>query len=272
MNKRVQKKFRTWLTVAIIIYLAGGVLLYFFQEKILFQSEKLPLDHVYDFPGPYKEINLPVNSEKTLGIVQFTVPDSVCKGVVLYFHGNKRNIERYAPFASYFTKNKYEVWMIDYPGYGKSTGKRTEKVLYEDALEFYKMARARFAKDSIILYGKSMGTCIAAQLASVRECKRLILETPYYDFASVIRQYAPIYPLSLLLRYELPTHEFVERVTVPISVLQGTDDRVITHSNAKKLLPSLKKQDEFISIKGGSHNDLYQFSETVQKLDSLLSL
>jgi alpha-beta hydrolase superfamily lysophospholipase len=59
--------------------------------------------------------------KKNLSIIQFTVPDSVRKGIVLYFHGNMKNIERYAPFATHFTRNKYEVWMMDYPGFGKST-------------------------------------------------------------------------------------------------------------------------------------------------------
>jgi alpha-beta hydrolase superfamily lysophospholipase len=73
--------------------------------------------------------------------VQFTTPGSVCKGVVLYFHGNKRNIERYASFAPYFTRNNYDVWMIDYPGFGKSTGERTEKILYRDALQKHGLER-----------------------------------------------------------------------------------------------------------------------------------
>lgn len=272
MQKTVIKKVRKWLIVLLVIYIAGGALLYFFQEKLLFHPQKLSPDHAYNFPVPFIEINLPVSEDKNLNIVQFTVPDSLCKGVVLYFHGNRKNIGRYAPFASYFTKHHYAVWMMDYPGFGKSTGKRTEPVMHADALELYKMARARFAADSIILYGKSFGTGIAAKLASVRSCKRLILETPYYDLPSVIRQYAPVYPVSRMLRYELPTHEYLQRVTVPVTIFQGTRDRTITYGNAERLIPFLQKDDEFITITGGRHNDLYQFRETVQKLDSLLAL
>jgi alpha-beta hydrolase superfamily lysophospholipase len=272
MQKSSFKKIRKWLIILLATYVSIGVLLHFFQEKILFQPEPLAIDHSYNFSIPFKEINLPVSNDKTMGIVQFTVADSLCKGVVLYFHGNKRNIERYAPFASYFTKNNYEVWMIDYPGFGKSTGNRTEEILYADALELYKMALARFSKDSIIVYGKSMGTGIAAQLASIKDCKRLILETPYYDFPSVIRQYLPVYPMNWILRYQLPTHEYLLRVAGPVTIFQGTNDRIIRHANAARLIKCLEKDDEFISIEGGSHNDLYQFKETRDKLDSLLKL
>jgi uncharacterized protein len=253
-----------------LVYVLAGLFLYFFQNFIFFRPVKLSMDHRYNFTVPYREINLAINNDKNIAIVQFTVPAAVCKGVVLYFHGNKRNIERYAPYAGYFTKNNYEAWMIDYPGYGKSTGKRSESILYGDALELYKMARGRFAEDSIIIYGKSMGTGIAAQLASIRNCRRLILETPYYDFPSVINQYLPIYPLSLMLHYQFPTHDYLQKVVAPITIFHGTSDRIITHSNASKLIPLLTKKDEFVSIKGGSHNDLYEFADTGKKLDSLL--
>jgi len=271
MQKPAARRIRKWITAILIIYVAGGLLIYFFQDKVLFRPEELPPDHAYNFTIPFKEINLDVSAEKKIGIVQFTVPDSVCKGVVLYFHGNRRNIERYARFAPYFTKNNYEVWMIDYPGYGKSTGDRTEAILYQDAYTLYQMARDRFAKDSIIVYGKSLGTGIASQLAATRDCKRLILETPYYDFPSILRQYLPFYPASWLIKYRFPTHEYLPKVTAPITIFHGSEDGVIRYSNAKKLKPLLKKGDEFVTIRGGSHNDLYESPLTLQKLDSLLS-
>jgi uncharacterized protein len=271
--KRISgKKVRIWLIVLLAIYVLGGALIYFFQDKMLFRAMKLPADHKFSFSQPFKEINLAVTTEKNLSIVQFTIPDSICKGVVLYFHGNKSNIERYAPFASNFTKHNYEVWMMDYPGYGKSTGERTESILYEDALTLYRMARSRFSKDSIILYGRSLGTGIASQLASVRNAKRLILETPYYDFPSLLNQYIPAYPTGWLLRYEFPNHKYLQKVTDPVTIFHGTEDRVIRYRNARKLLPFLKKGDEFITIRGGQHNNLYDFKQITQKLDSLLAL
>ena len=103
-----------------------GVALFFLQDKFIFRPEKLPADYTYKFAIPFRQIDLPVAIERNLSIIQFTVPDSVRKGIVLYFHGNRSNINRYAQYASNFTRNGYEVWMMDYPGYGKSTGKRTE--------------------------------------------------------------------------------------------------------------------------------------------------
>lgn len=272
MQKNTVKRILKWGIIVLAIYILCGVILYFLQEKFLFHPEKLPDDHEFNFTVPFKEINLEVNDEKNLSIVQFTVPDSLCKGVVLYFHGNRKNIERYAPFASNFTKNNYEVWMMDYPGFGKSTGKRTEQILYDDAAQLYKMARARFAKDSIIIYGKSIGTGIAAQLASVKDCKRLILETPYYSIAALFRHYAFMYPAKQMTKYHFPTYQYFEKITAPVSIFHGTDDGVIPYSNAKRLLKIAKSGAELITLEKGKHNNLNDFPLFHQKLDSILQL
>lgn len=267
MNK---KKVLKWLKIIVIIYLAGGVALYFLQDVILFHPVSLKRTHQYDFPQPHKDISIPINEKDTLNLIDFSSTGPAARGVVLYFHGNKRNISWYAKYIPYFTRHGYEVLMIDYPGYGKSTGKLTEEKLYDWALQAYSIAIKKFAADSIIIYGKSMGTGIAAQLASIKECKKLILETPYYDFPSVIGHYLPIYPVRWMIHYNLPTHEYISRINVPITIFQGTKDRLVTYSNAKRLIPLLKKSDEFVTIKGGGHNNLYQYREVVNKLDSLL--
>lgn len=264
------KKILTLLKITTIIYLLGGVALYFLQDVILFHPVSLKRNHTYDFQQPHKDISIAINEKDTLSLVDFSSTDTTTRGIVLYFHGNKKNISWYAKYIPHFTRHGYEVLMIDYPGYGKSTGKLTEKKLYDWAMQAYKIAIKRFSADSIIIYGKSMGTGIAAQLASIRDCKRLILETPYYDFPSVVGHYLPVYPVRWMLHYQLPTHEYISAVAAPVTIFQGTKDRVITYGNAKRLQPLLKTKDEFITIKGGHHNDLFEYRELITKLDSLL--
>jgi alpha-beta hydrolase superfamily lysophospholipase len=264
------KKVWKWLKIFTILYIVGGVALYFLQDYILFHPVTLKKDHTYDFPEKHKDINIPITENSNLNIVQFLSADTATKGVVLYFHGNKKNISWYAKYPPYFTKHGYEVWIIDYPGFGKSTGRFTEQTLYDWSNHIYNFARTRFSSDSIIIYGKSMGTGIATRLASLQPCKKLILETPYYDFPSVIKQHIPIYPVHWMIHYKMPTHDYMQKVTVPVTIFHGTDDAVIRYRNARKLEKFLKKGDEFVTIKGGAHNDLYNFKETIDKLDSLL--
>ena len=268
--KIIYKKGWRWFKILAIIYVLGGVALYFLQDYVLFHPVTLKKHHNYDFQEKHKDINIPITEKSNLNIVQFFSTDTIPKGVVLYFHGNKKNISWYAKYPPYFTKHGYEVWIIDYPGFGKSTGKLTEQTLYDWSYHMYNFARARFGADSIIIYGKSMGTGIATRLASLQPCKKLILETPYYDFPSVIKHHIPIYPVDWMIHYKIPTHDYIQKIIIPITIFHGTDDDVIPYTNAEKLKQFLKPRDEFITIKDGDHNDLYNFKETIAKLDSLL--
>lgn len=259
-----------WLKVIILIYCIIGLVIYYGQDKILFHPEPLPASHHYDFSYPYKEVNLPYSAKATINIVQFTANQPNPKGVVLYFHGNKKNIAWYAKSAPLFTSRGYEVWMMDYPGFGKSTGEFKEQELYKWALVMYKLAQAHYAKDSIILYGKSMGTGIAAQLATVRDCKTLILEAPYYSFPSIIGSWLPVYPVNKMIKFKFPTYQYLPEITNPVVIFHGNSDHTIPYRNASQLQPLLKPIDAFITIDGGHHNDLTEFPVFTQKLDSLL--
>lgn len=259
-----------WLKIFILVYCLIGIAIYYLQDKILFHPEPLPAGYQYNFSFPFKEVNLPYSHNSTINVIQFQANRPKPKGLVLYFHGNKKNIGRYAPFALNFTSNGYDVWMMDYPGFGKSTGSFTEQQLYNWALVFYKLARVKYSPDSIILYGKSMGTGIASQLATVRDCRALILEAPYYSFPSIIGSWLPVYPVNKMIHFKLPTWQYLQEVTNPIVIFHGTSDYTVPYRNAKKLQPFLKPTDKFITIENGHHNDLWQFPLFKEKIDSLL--
>lgn len=259
-----------WIKIFVLLYCTIGIALYYLQEKFLFHPKKLAREYVFKFDVPFEEVNIPFNNTDTLNMVKFYPKDSVRKGVVLYFHGNKENINRYAKFAPNFTKHGYEVWMEDYPGFGKSTGKITEKKLYQQALQIQKMAFGKYGKDSIIVYGKSLGTGIAAYVASVTDNKKLILETPYYSIPSLFSMYAPIYPVKQMSTYSIPTYACLQEVKCPIIIFHGTKDGVIPYRCAAKLKKILKPADEFITIEKGTHHNLNDFDLFQHKLDSLL--
>ncbi|MBL7761466.1 MAG: alpha/beta hydrolase [Sediminibacterium sp.] len=267
MNKT---NFLYWVKLLLVIYAVAGTALYFVQDKLLLHPVAVDADSAYAFREPHRELFLPFDSATRLHVVQFTVPDSLRKGVALYFHGNKTNISRYAPYAGTFTRNGYEVWMIDYPGFGKSTGTVSEPLLYESALQLYKLARASYSTEQIVIYGKSLGTGIAAELAAVRDCRQLILETPYYGLSALVGSYLWMYPVSRMMHLQLPTYQYLPKVTAPVTIFHGTKDELIPYRNAAKLKPLLKKQDRFISVEGGKHNNLLNDSLVQRTLDSLL--
>ncbi len=264
-----KRKWTRWINITLMIYGIIGIAVYYLQDKILLHPVSLARDYTWHFKAPFREVNIPFDTNANINIIQFSTAAAEPKGVVLYLHGNRNNISWYEKFVPNFTKNGYEVWMLDYPGYGKSTGPCTEPRLYEYANQLYLLARVRFGADSITIYGKSLGTGVAAWLASRKNCKQLILETPYYSMTSLAGYYFPIYPVGRMMHYKIPTWQYVEKVIAPVTILHGSSDWVIPHSNSRKLAALLKPSDKFITIPGGSHNDLNDFPLFHQTLDSL---
>lgn len=266
MNKKKLFRIIKW---TLFSYALLGIAFFYLQNYFLFRPVSIPANQPFQFEQPFKELLLPYNETTKISIVQFPTKDTA-KGVVLYFHGNRTNINRYASANTLFTKNGYEVWMIDYPGYGKSTGPHKEEMFYEFAMQLYKLARGRFQPNQIILYGRSLGSGIATQLASIRDCKQLILETPYYSFPSIIGTYAPIYPMERMIQFKIPTWKYLQEVTAPVLILHGTSDWTIPLRNAEKLRPYLKEKDQFRIIDGGAHNNLWNFEETKKQIEATL--
>ena len=217
-----------WVKLVILVYSVIGIVFYYVQDSLILHPVKLAADKRYAFAEPFTELNLNYDKETNLNVVEFKTTDSVAHGVVLFFHDSRGNNGDYAGVARPLTAQGYEVWMMDYPGFGKSTGPMDEQRLYDLALIFYKLARSRWKPQQIVLYGQDFGTGIAAELASVRDCRRLILQHPYYSMTSVFRRYLFLYPLDgRFLHYHLPTHEYLQTVTAPVTIIKG-DDPVVT--------------------------------------------
>jgi hypothetical protein len=248
-----------------IIYVLGGLLLYLFQDRFIFHPTPLSRDHRFSFDHPFKELNIAVEG-RNLNLVQF--PSQKKKGVLLYFHGNMDNVERYGSVAPLFTDSGYEVWMMDYPGFGKTTGSLNEKTVYSDAERIYQMAIEKFPASEIVIYGRSLGTGIAAQLAGAHPCKMLLLETPYYSMKSLARTYFPIYPIGRLAKYNFSVHDYLGKVTAPIYLLHGDRDEVVPYSQSVRL----RKEHpgvHLVTIPDGRHNDLADYEvyrSTVKRL------
>lgn len=269
MRSVFTRRIRRAIQFSLLSYALIGIVGYYCQDYLLLHPVPLQADDNYTLTQQHKELQLPVDDHTSFHFIQFSEADSGSKGVILYFHGNRENINRYARFAPMFTSEGYEVWMADYPGFGKARGRATEELMYEEAKQLYLLARKKYRPDQIIVYGKSIGTGVAAYLASIRDCRDLVLETPYHSIASLLRPILGIYPLQKLLHFQFPTYQYLPLVKAPITILHGTDDGVIRYKNAQQLLPLLKPADQFITIDGGAHNNLADyplFKKTIKEV------
>jgi pimeloyl-ACP methyl ester carboxylesterase len=271
MEARTKRRIKRTIKLLIIVYCGLGIALWYLQDSIFLQPEKLKAGYTYKFQQKFEELNIPINENETLHAVKFLPADTgSSKGLILYFHGNKENIVHYAAAAALLTGYGYEVWMPEYPGFGKANGVFKEDRLYTNADLLYKLALKKFTVDAITVYGRSLGTGVAAELASYAPCKQVILETPYYSMPELAGAHFPIYPTANIIRYRFPLYEYLPLIKVPVTIFHGTADGIIPYKHAVRLKPLLKKGDVFVTIENGSHNNLASFSVYNQKLDSLL--
>ncbi len=244
-------------------------MLYFLQEKLIFLPSKLPQEFEFSFRHDFEEVNLTTEDGSLLNSIHFKHDNP--KGLILYFHGNAGDLSRWGNVTSFFVDRKYDVLVMDYRTYGKSTGKLSEDALHSDAQLFYDYACKQYDEDQIILYGRSLGTGIAAKLASKNNPNKLILETPYYSLMEVARDRFPFLPITLLMKYRLLTYEFIQSVSCPISIFHGTNDNVIPYKSGRRLFDAIPQQAKvFYTIAKGGHNNLIEFDDYLNGINKAL--
>ncbi|WP_232817882.1 alpha/beta hydrolase [Winogradskyella tangerina] len=239
-----------------------GSVLYFFQEKLMFLPTPLEQDYQYQFDHSFEELFFETEADAKINALHFKAENS--KGVILYFHGNAGNLSRWGEITEYFVGMDYDVLVMDYRTYGKSTGKLSEAALNHDAQYCYDYLLKQYSENEIILYGRSLGTGMAAYLASIYNPKELILETPYFSISDVAKHRFPMFPVETLLKYKFPTFEYLPKATCPITIIHGTEDSVVPFKSGKKLSELAIERLNFITVEGGNHNNLVEF-ETYQK-------
>lgn len=242
------------------ITLFVGAIIYIFQSKVIFHPEKLPVD----FQFAYENLNAEEKIVETepgakIDYLHFKVENP--KGLVFYLKGNTKSIKGWGKFAIDFTRLGYDVFMFDYRGFGKSTGRRSVEALKNDSQFIYDIAKKEFSEENIIVYGRSLGSGFAARLAARNRPRMLILTSPLYSLAKAIHHYLPYMPAKLFLRYNIPTFQYLKNVTCPIKIIHGTNDKLVPIKTAINLSNINPSRTRFYAILGAHHIDIHQFEE-----------
>ena len=262
-----------WLTVlltVLAIYVLISVLLYFLQDYFLFKPEKLPDDFQFYYDNQeIDEYNIETRDGATINGLRFKTDNP--KGVVFYLKGNSKSIKGWGKFAVDFTRHGYDVIMVDYRGFGKSTGRRTQKAVKRDMQVIYNKIKEKVPEKYIILYGRSMGSGFAAKLASMNNPRMLILDAPYYSLSKVAKKYIPFMPLSILIKFPMPTYKWLKYVNCPIHIIHGTDDRLIPYKTSVRLSKIKPKITKLYTVIGGGHKNLNNFESYHKMLTEIMT-
>ncbi len=178
---------------------------------------------------------------------------------VLWFHGNAGNISDRVENAKFLFNRGLSLFMPDYRGYGKSEGTPSEKGIYVDgqASYDYLVKDAAISPENLIIFGRSLGSCVAVYVASRNKCAGVILESAFTNMAEMARSNFPIIPGLGGFKDKFNSVGRISSVTAPILFIHGDEDEIVPYALGQRLFEAATVEKEFYTVRGAHHNDVY---------------
>lgn len=245
--------FKTIIIAIVLLSILVFGALYFFQEKLMFFPQKLKQSYQFNFGQEFKELMIETTDGKLINALLFEAESS--KGVIFYLHGNAGSLESWGTVARLYTDMNYDVFILDYRGFGKSEGKITgEKQLFDDNQIAYNKLKETYKEENIIVLGYSVGTGMAAKVTADNNPKLLILQAPFYSFSEMLSK--QFHFPSFILKYKLRTNEYLKQCKCPVVIFHGDRDEIVDYKWAVKLKEEFKDKIELITLHGEGHNEI----------------
>ena len=246
---------------ALVLALYAAVLgwLWLRQEKLLFAPTVLPAGQVLAKAPDIHEVTIEVPGARLSALhLRLLKP----KGVVFFLHGNGGALDTWFVNPEYYRRANFDLFMIDYRGYGKSSGRiESEAQLRSDVRAAWASVAPQYAGRKVVVYGRSLGTGLAAGLAAEMSATRApdltVLVSPYTSMAALTAEHYRWVPQAVL-RYPMRTDQLIGSIRGPVLLIHGEKDSLIapSHSDAlKALVPGAT----LARIPGAAHNDLQEF-------------
>jgi alpha-beta hydrolase superfamily lysophospholipase len=242
------------LALLLALYAALMALLWWGQERLLFHPAALPQTHRFAFGPEVQEAWIDVPGAR-LHALHLQLPQP--KGIVFFLHGNAGHLQGWFGAAALYRQAGYDVFMLDYRGYGKSSGHiQGEAQLHADVAAAWALVAPRYAGLRRVLVGQSLGTGLAAALALQVQPDLTLLVSPYVSMQALAKDKFPWVP-SALLRYPLRTDLALPQLLGQVLMLHGTQDELIPPEHSARL-QALVPQAQLVLVPNAGHNDIDQ--------------
>ena len=244
---------------ALSIYCLSGLALYVMQRDLMFSTSTeriLPSDVGMD---QIEEVTLHTqNGEKLYSWYGRAKPE---RPTILYFHGNGGSVATRSDKYRQFMALGYGVFMLGYPGYGGSEGDPSEKAFIDAArLSYTYLSDSKIEPEDIVIFGESLGTAVAVQLAAEKLAKALVLSAPMNSIREIAEHQYPYVPIGMLLKDPFLTMDYIGAVHMPLLVFHGSADEAIPIASGRKLFDTANEPKIFHTIEGAGHNNLFDYS------------
>lgn len=244
----------------ILIYLFFGFFLFIFQRKIVFNVSgrpKKPKDYGLDL---VKEIK--IYTKDDIALLSWFSKPLLNKPILIYFHGNSFDIGERAYRIKKYINVGWGVLLVSWRGYSGNKGNPTEKNLYIDAKAAIEWILKNTATktNNIILYGESLGTGVALEMATLQSFKSIILEAPFTSIYDLALKRYKIYPFKFLILDKFDNISKIDKIFSPILIISGKNDEVVPHNHSIKLFNRANEPKDSLFIDEALHNNLYEFN------------
>lgn len=247
------------------VYVGLALYLYVFQARYIYfpdlpsrQVEATPADIGLAFQA------LTLSTADGEALTGWFIPASAARGTLLYLHGNGGNIGHRLDQIEVFHRLGLNVLIIDYRGYGASSGKPSEEGTYQDALAAwnYLTQEKRLAPERVVVFGESLGGSVAAWLAARHTPAGLVIYASFTSVPEMAQALYPMFPASRLARYRYDTRAALRGVNCPVLILHSPEDEIIPFSHGQALLAAAREPKRLVELRGG-HNDALQVGREV---------
>jgi fermentation-respiration switch protein FrsA (DUF1100 family) len=259
--------------MAAIGYAVLAAVLFLFQPRFVYYPDVgrniigTPKDHGLD----YESVRIDTeDGEKLHG---WFVPSKDATATVLFFHGNAGNISTRLGYLLMFYGLGYNTFIIDYRGYGESSGTPSEQGTYRDAQAAwrYLTEQRNIPSNRIVLLGESLGGAVATWLAVREKPALLVLASAFTSVADMAEAIYPFLPTHLLTRFDYNTGEYLRGVTCPVFVAHSPQDEIVPFEQGEALYASASEPKQFLELQGGHNNGfIYMREEWVRALGDFM--
>jgi len=246
----------------VIAYGAVLVLVYLFQSHLVFfpstGREAVVTPRSYGLH--FETVRISTADGETLDA--WWVPAENARGVVLFFHGNAGNISHRIDYLQMFHRLRYSTLIVDYRGYGKSSGTPSEAGTYRDAgaaWQYLLTERAARPQD-IVIAGESLGAAVATWLAAQITPRAVVLLSTFTSVNDLGAQVYWFLPVRLLSRIGYDNLANLKRIRAPVFVAHSRDDDIVPYTHGRKLFDAAAEPKAFLEMRGG-HNDGFIFTQ-----------
>ena len=205
---------------------------------------------------PLEDIWLTVSSD--VRVFGWYIDAGPGKPVLLWCHGNAGNISHRLPNISELYQRGISVMIFDYRGYGKSSGTPSENGLYQDALAAYEFLVTQKAINpkQLVLFGRSLGTSVAGEVARQSSAAGLILEGAFPSIQSMADHHYFGFPASWLVDSTFNLERKLTQISLPILVIHGERDTIVPQKFGEQVFKAAREPKSWYSVRGAGHNDV----------------